>query len=275
MSSKQIAEVIGLKPSSVTYIWHRAGLHGKTKYVYGIQNQDYFKVIDTPDKAYFLGFICSDGCIYYDKNHPKQPVLRISISRNDEHILDQFKKFIMTEKPISRTNGKYSTLELSSSEIVESIESHGIGARKTWSNCIPNDIPDNLMKYFIRGYFDGDGAISKKVEKNSLHNVGISISGYYGNLTKIIDILANNNIFSVFCEDKRKYSDGYGPFGLLTFTNKISKYCFLKYIYDDLDCPYLFRKYKLAKEFIDVIEQDDSIMERIAVVYYNHAVCCV
>lgn len=32
-------------------------------------NEDYFELIDTPEKAYFLGFIFADGCLI---DNPKE-----------------------------------------------------------------------------------------------------------------------------------------------------------------------------------------------------------
>ena len=41
----------------------------------------------------------------------------------------------------------------------ETLENYNIHPRKTFDNTfdIPNIIPNNLIRHFIRGYFDGDG----------------------------------------------------------------------------------------------------------------------
>lgn len=48
---------------------------------------DYFKIIDSPKKAYWLGFICADGCIY--KNGGK-----LTLMVKDKEICDKFKSDI-------------------------------------------------------------------------------------------------------------------------------------------------------------------------------------
>jgi hypothetical protein len=52
-------------------------------------NEDYFEIIDTPEKAYFLGFIFADGCLI---DNPKEYryKLNIKIHSKDEDILKKF-----------------------------------------------------------------------------------------------------------------------------------------------------------------------------------------
>jgi hypothetical protein len=52
-------------------------------------NENYFEVIDTEDKAYFLGLIFADGCV---TNNPKQHryQLVIKLHKKDVHILENF-----------------------------------------------------------------------------------------------------------------------------------------------------------------------------------------
>ena len=48
---------------------------------------------------------------------------------------------------------------------------------------ILNKIPNNLKKYFFRGYFDGDGSIYK-YEK--YYQVGLNITSTYGIYSRFI-----------------------------------------------------------------------------------------
>ena len=48
-------------------------------------NEDYFKVIDSEDKAYWLGFISADGSVSKDAYH-----IRISLSSIDIKHLEKF-----------------------------------------------------------------------------------------------------------------------------------------------------------------------------------------
>ena len=53
-------------------------------------NENYFSSIDSEDKAYLLGFICTDGNIYKRDGHQTQ--LQISLKDCDDEILIHFKK---------------------------------------------------------------------------------------------------------------------------------------------------------------------------------------
>ena len=50
-------------------------------------NENYFEKIDSSDKAYFLGFMLTDGNISLNEN-----TIRLSLSSKDEEILNIFKK---------------------------------------------------------------------------------------------------------------------------------------------------------------------------------------
>src|SRR5690606_19828606 len=66
---------------------------------YTIQ-EDYFAQIDSHKKAYWLGWLMSDGNVHTANKGGK--IIRISIQRRDEHILDEFRKDIKSNAPISR-----------------------------------------------------------------------------------------------------------------------------------------------------------------------------
>lgn len=271
MTAKQISEIIGCSRNKVSNTLIKYGYKGKQKRRYPISHQDYFSQINTPAKAYFLGFIAADGCIYKRKNCNQQGILRFCIAKEDEEILIQFKQELGAEIPLHYSRGKYVTLEICCEEIYKDITALGLHERKTYGNSIPTDIPDHLFKYFIKGYFDGDGSITKNKEAN-INQININISGYKNNLQKITDYLHTKNIVMPFMPDRRLYSDGNGIFGRIVATNTIIKYSFLKYLYDDDSCPCLKRKKDLALNFINKVDEDKSIMKIITQIYYDYAV---
>lgn len=126
-------------------------------------NFDFFEKIDSEAKAYWLGFIYADGYIT-----GKQ--LGISIHQKDIDLLYQFKKDINSENNINKYEnntafGKtaYCRIAITSEKLVKDLINKGVFYNKTNIIKFPTkeQVPEDLIHHFIRGYFDGDGSIIK------------------------------------------------------------------------------------------------------------------
>ena len=140
-------------------------------------NSNYFENIDTEAKAYFLGFIFADGCIYVRKRKNRiEKTFRMNLAETDKEVLLMLKKeiefngelyFIEGKEFTSPINNKNYTRKdqyaifISSDEFVSNIMKWGLENRKTYMDLKLPKISDELMRHFIRGYFDGDGCIYK------------------------------------------------------------------------------------------------------------------
>ena len=63
-SSRELGEKYSLSKTTVLKILKRNNIEIKNKRLVNTElKKDYFKVIDTEYKAYFLGFIFADGCV--------------------------------------------------------------------------------------------------------------------------------------------------------------------------------------------------------------------
>ena len=144
--------------------------NGTRKYFF---NQQFFDVIDTEAKAYFLGLLYADGCVV---NKPRCSRVILATSK-DRDILEELanqinypvNKITYFNKKVIIVNGKtyfgnYDkfTLELNSKYMVNSLIKHGCVPRKSLILKFPTTVPDHLIHHFCRGYFDGDGCISVK-----------------------------------------------------------------------------------------------------------------
>lgn len=267
---KEIAKEIGCSVAYIQKVWTTNKIERiDTIYYY---KKDYFEKIDSPDKAYFLGFIASDGNIYRREGH--QGMLTLSVNDKDIEILEHFKEQLDTTKPIQiiqdkrREETKMATIQITGDKIVNDLLSLGIGIRKTFDldiNNIVKKIPSSYISSFYLGYFDGDGSISlpeKGISKSSVH-----IAGPLKSLEAMKENLLTYHIEANVCEDKRNYSQ---PFGSLEFSNTTKKYCFLKFIYSS-KVKSLIRKKERALELCSRIE--NNITNRSentkAIEYYN------
>jgi hypothetical protein len=138
---------------------------------------------NTEECYYFLGFIFADGCL---QNNGE---ICININVKDEEILNKFKKYLQIEKPLSyykKTNS--CRLSFGNKRIVKNLMSFGLTPRKSLTIKFPNNIPQNMIRHFMRGYFDGDGCVSIKKGINTL-SLRINLVGTYEFLTILQDHL--------------------------------------------------------------------------------------
>lgn len=158
-----------------------------SKYKY---QQDIFEIIDTNEKAYWLGFLAADGC-NYQREHNASIIL--NIHQKDIGHLNKFKEFCKTDAEIKSYINKEGfsnqtpmcKIVLNSKKISADLIDKGVLPNKSLILQEPN-IPEKFYKPFILGYFDGDGSISKTSQYN---NYSISIQGTKEILTWICKVL--------------------------------------------------------------------------------------
>lgn len=254
MTSTELADKFNCSIGFITKIWHDHGLRGKERRIYKLKNQDYFAIIDSPAKAYFLGLIASDGCVHTKKSNTNQDILLISLKSYDKYILNVLKNELGLDKPIRHNQSNDTvTIEVVSDKICSDLKKYNITPNKTWT-FKPNNISDKYMSHFIRGYFDGDGCITT-TNKLRPSDYSISIVGNKECMQYISNYLKKININNRILQDKRKEKYA-NEFYTITLVNSIEKYSFLKYIYNDAGDFCLSRKKEKALYFIQLIESN-------------------
>lgn len=123
-------------------------------------DETYFDQIDTPDKAYWLGFIAGDGCVLADGT------LRVNLAPVDVGQLEKLAAALGSDAPIrhgtTRLHGKTFKrviLNVYCLHMTQALERQGIVPRKTW-RMEPWDGPEYLMRHYWRGMVDADGSLS-------------------------------------------------------------------------------------------------------------------
>lgn len=143
-------------------------------------NKDFFEEINTEDKAYWLGFLYADGCInrMYRNEKLKAMDLEIGLCRDDEkHLLkflDSLESNVVVKRKTNNLNGKKyesSRVVICCTKMCKDLSDKGCTHQKSLTLNFPNKeiMKDDLLKHFIRGYFDGDGCVS--VNKNNIIQV--------------------------------------------------------------------------------------------------------
>lgn len=167
-----ISNLIGVNRNTLYVKFREMGInldldrHHKRKYSY---NTKAFEMIDSEEKAYWLGFIMADGCITL--NNCRSYRLDIGLAIQDESHLRKFMTFISDDElnimhahATSYIKGRAinsqmsSRIRISSNKICNDLIKLGVVSNKTGHESYPN-IPSHLNKHFIRGFVDGDGSI--------------------------------------------------------------------------------------------------------------------
>lgn len=164
-SYKELANKFNKSVSSVSCLLMREGLKGKFENnhfrKYPI-NQDYFNVIDSEEKSYFLGFLYADGC-----NHYNSTKISMFLKEEDKDILIKLNNLIQPTKPLTYRKQKIGTnqfgMQISNKQISDKLNELGCIPRKTFTLDFPNNnqVPEKYLLPFLRGYFDGDGWLGK------------------------------------------------------------------------------------------------------------------
>ena len=177
-------------------------------------NHDYFEKIDTQDKAYWLGMIFADGGVYHRTETSKS--LRLELKISDRYLIDELSRSLGSPLKSKEYIGKSTWKNIKhndtlkhnaycawhSEKLVNDLSKYGVIPNKTLTlSKIPTEIPQELMRHFIRGYFDGDGTVYHYKDGNRI----VIRFGFYGTedfvgsiLSKLksINIGVNVNVYN-------------------------------------------------------------------------------
>ncbi len=132
--------------------------------IYNI-NENFFDIIDTQEKSYILGFLYADGT-NIDTNDGQNSISFTQLEQ-DIDILEKINMAMDSTYPIhsyiQKSNDKIKCkLSFYSQKISDCLTELGAPPRKSLILEFPNKEmfkSEDLIRHFIRGYFDGDGCI--------------------------------------------------------------------------------------------------------------------
>lgn len=238
-----------LHPSCISRMVRKRGI--KTTYNFSEEarihtiNHNYFDVIDSEDKAYFLGLLYADGY-----NCQERGYIRLCLQEDDKYILDNFNKYVNSDKPLffdKKKNPKWKNmyqLVLYSTKMSNKLSELGCTQAKSLTLQFPTEqqVPKDLLRHFIRGMFDGDGCIS--VGKHKSVRIYITSSSYF--CSEMVQEMLNLNIKSKFKIRTRKNNHNSITSDFI-IDRKHDIYKFCNWMYQDSSL-FLKRKYNIYKK---------------------------
>ena len=199
----------------------------------------HFENIDTEEKAYWLGFLYADGYI-----SAKEDKIELCLAEKDFHHLEKFKNFIgLSNKICYRAATKAYRYSFRSTSCKQDLIKQGCVPKKSLILHFPTteQVPDALLRHFLRGYFDGDGWFTNT---ESCFEAGLIssqdfINSFLAKIESFIDVKIDSTVKNVHRENgAKKYS----------FYSKHDVTVFLDFLYQDSSI-YLDRKYEHYLDF--------------------------
>lgn len=230
--------------------------HSSRKYT--VAHEDYFDQIDTPEKAYWLGLMGSDGCV--SSQHDR---FEVGLSgQEDRCVLEQFKAALGYTGPIrvkqpSHPGSKlHHTLGISSKRLVAGLMKHGICPRKSLVYAFNGTLRPDLIRHYVRGYFDGDGCASHK-------KTGDFLVGVVGSKRFIEELAAYLPAAIGLTPHVEKLKPSQNPAtGSLKIGGTQVSFIFLDWIYRDATV-YLPRKEAKYRTCREILRNNLSHLERL------------
>lgn len=243
---KELSKKFGVACSTLSSHFKKMGYKITNPTQQILFDENIFDVIDTEEKAYWLGFIYADGSISYNNR------FELSLSTHDIDHLHKFNKFMNHQNDNVKVsdiklNGKtYSRCRwfVSNKHLWNTLNNIGCVQQKSLILTFPNEeifADKKLIKYFIQGYFDGDGCVSYATKKHD--KLTVSILGTEQFLNKLQTYLPIENAHRLGYNNKKKNQIT----RVLSFVGG-SALTFLDFIYNNTPI-FLTRKYEKYKEF--------------------------
>lgn len=187
---KEIGQHFKLTKRAMGKIFKEFNISSRRKNRYML-NENFFDSIDNELKAYLLGYLFADGFVG-NENYNN---IVFCQKKDDMEAVELFKRSIeytgelrlsQPTKGSFENSQEYAVINFSSEHMANKLRNYGF-SKKEFYISFPKLKPD-LMRHFIRGFFDGDGSISltRAYYKNKV---------YYGGA---LGIIVNKNLIDFF-----------------------------------------------------------------------------
>lgn len=205
-------------------------------------NENFLDELNTSEKLYFLGWLYSDGNVSKTEN-----LVRIGLASKDREVLEVLNLILENERPLREE------IEHGEERVVLSLCSKHFKDRLIELGCVPNKsnvltypdwVPQEYLRDFIRGYYDGDGSLVISQSKNGIKQGIITIASTFNFISKLQKVIKENLGIEGKIRPFKKESLCYGYF--IYAQEEILK--FLEWLYFDNNCVKLQRKWNLYKE---------------------------
>lgn len=187
---KEIGQHFKLTKRAMGKLFKEFNISSRRKNRYTL-NEHFFDSIDNELKAYLLGYLFADGFVGDEEYNN----IVFSQKKDDMEAVELFKESIEYTgelrifepgKASFKNSQDHAVVNFSSEYMANKLRNYGLSKKESYKS-LPK-IDNNLLRHFIRGFFDGDGSITltKSHYKDKVYYSGA------------LDIIVNKNLVDFF-----------------------------------------------------------------------------
>jgi hypothetical protein len=155
-------------------------------------NEDYFNTINSHKKAYFLGLLTTDGCVFW--KNKKHASVTVELQARDKYILEELLASVYSNRKLVYTKKSNTyTATITSTKMIKDLEQYHIEPKSSLTQKFYTKLPDKYLPDYYRGLIDGDGSFAfYSRPKRSVHRKAIRMcSGSLSFMEDFIDTLSS------------------------------------------------------------------------------------
>lgn len=225
-------------------------------------NEKFFDVIDSEEKAYWLGFIWSDGYVY---KHETKNIYKtkLDLSEQDVGHLEKLKKSLESSHTLKLydyqgnpfTNSRMVRFDTANNYFSEKLRTeYDLVPFRTSAEKIFNKTPENYKRHLIRGILDADGSVIVYKNNRGSTCYRVSFCTLEDVINRIQDYFLAQNLIKSEVKKFKRHEGRDGNVFQIGFTGNKQVISILQYLYKD-SLVYLDRKYE---KYIKIIEDREA-----------------
>lgn len=278
-SYSEISKIIGRSEKSISCKLSELGKHLKEKTevekanyrrAYSVDD-NYFEIIDSQKKSYWLGWLITDGYVKTKANTcrglVKENSISLKLQSKDRCVLEDFKKDLntdvsiktiksrkafeytnkITNKTVCIKGGEQAEFRFTSAKMIQDLAKYGIHQNKTYDVVFPKELDCKYYPGFIAGVISGDGCINIKLNHGKTYLLRCLIAGTFD----LIDNIKNILVKEIGVNPDKKITKNKDSKCLYTLELNQSETIALYYWLQKNEISLMERKNKLIEEFLD------------------------
>lgn len=210
--------------------------------------EDYFNVIDSKEKAYWIGWLLTDGGVS-SKND-----IEIALLTEDKDILHLLENDLHIQNKVKLFNNEYVRFSISSVNMCKDLKQYGIVPNKTLTLKFPDNIPEEFETHLLRGMFDGDGGITIGTTTRFYKHRNKTYTKPYQELSFTGTYDMCDNFQNILCKytgiPHKKITRNHSVYRV-RWSNKDEIISICKILYNECDQHFLKRKYNKYQELLN------------------------